>query len=59
MTSCCDVIGDVIIMKIILVDDLHAIFINLLSNWGFIEIAKFSKFFNTDENSRSRRTFSS
>ena len=33
----CDVIGDVIIMKIILVDDLHTIFLYLLSNWGYIE----------------------
>ena len=32
-----DVIGDVIIMKIILVDDLHTIFLYLLSNWGYIE----------------------
>ena len=37
LTSRCDVIGDVIIMKIILVDDLHTIFLYLLSNWGFIE----------------------
>ena len=37
LTSRCDVIGDVIIMKIILVDDLHNIFLYLLSNWGYIE----------------------
>ena len=37
LTSRCDVIGDVIIMKIILVDDLHTIFLHLLSNWGYIE----------------------
>ena len=37
VTSRCDVIGDVIIMKIILVDDLHTIFLNLLSNWGYFE----------------------
>ena len=37
LTSRCDVIGDVIIMKIILVDDLHTIFLYLLSNWGYIE----------------------
>ena len=32
-------------MKIILVDDLHAIFINLLSNWGFIENCEIFKIF--------------
>ena len=32
LTSRCDVIGDVIIMKIILVDDLHTILVYLLSN---------------------------
>ena len=32
LTSRCDVIGDVIIMKIILVDDLHTVFRYLLSN---------------------------
>ena len=37
LTSRCDVIGDVIIMKIISVDDLHTIFLYLLSNWGYIE----------------------
>ena len=37
LTSRRDVIGDVIIMKIILVDDLHTIFPYLLSNWGYIE----------------------
>ena len=37
LTSRCDVIGDVIIMKIILEDDLHTIFLYLLSNWGYIE----------------------
>ena len=37
LTSRCDVIGDVIIMKIGLVDDLHTIFLYLLSNWGYIE----------------------
>ena len=36
----CDVIGDVIIMKIILVNDLHTIFLYLLSNWGYIENCK-------------------
>ena len=29
--------ADVIIMKIILVDDLHIIFLYLLSNWVYIE----------------------
>ena len=56
LTSRCDVIGDVIIMKIIMVDDLHIIFLYLLSNWGYIENWKI---FKTDENLRSRRTFSS
>ena len=37
LKSCCDVIGDVIIMKIILVDDLHTIFLYLLSNRGYME----------------------
>ena len=32
LTSSCDVIGDVIIMKIILLDDLHTIFLYLMSN---------------------------
>ena len=32
LTSRCDVIGDIIIMKIILVDDLHTIFLCVLSN---------------------------
>ena len=36
LTSRCDIIGDVIIMKKILVDDLHTIFLYLLSNWGYI-----------------------
>ena len=35
-----DVIGDVIIMKIILVDDLYTIFLYLFSNWGYIENCK-------------------
>ena len=37
LTSRRDVIADVIIMKIILVDDLYTIFLYLLSNWGYIE----------------------
>ena len=37
LTSRCDVIGDVISMEIILMDDLHTIFLYLLSNWGYIE----------------------
>ena len=37
LTSRCDVIGDIVIMKIILVDDLYTIFLYLLSNWGYIE----------------------
>ena len=37
LTSHRDVIGDVIIMKIILVDDLHTIFPYLLRNRGYIE----------------------
>ena len=56
LTSRCDVIGDVIIMKIILVDDLHTIFLYLLSNWGYIENCEI---FLSDENLRSVRTFSS
>ena len=36
LTSRCDVIGDIIIMKIILVDDLHTILLYLLSNLGYI-----------------------
>ena len=43
MTSRCDVICDVIIMKIIFVDDLHTIFLYLLSNWGYIENWEFFK----------------
>ena len=35
LTSRCDVIGDVIIMKNILVDYLHTIFLYLLSNSGY------------------------
>ena len=41
LTSRCDIIVDVIIMKIILVDDLHTIFQYLLSNWGYIENCDF------------------
>ena len=37
LTSRCDVFGDIIIMKIILVDDLHTILLYLLSNLGYIE----------------------
>ena len=37
LTSRYDVIGDVIIIRKILVDDLHTIFLYLLSNWGYIE----------------------
>ena len=36
LLSRCDVIGDIIIMKIILVDDLHTILLHLLSNLGYI-----------------------
>ena len=56
LTSRRDVIGDVIIMKIILVDDLHTIFRYLLSNSGYIEDCEI---FKTDKNLRSGRTFSS
>ena len=45
LTSRCDVIGDVIIMKIILVDDLHTIFLYLLSNRGYIEKREIFKIF--------------
>ena len=51
-----DITGDVIIMKFILVDDLHTIFLYLISNWGYIENCEIVK---SDENLRSRRTFSS
>ena len=37
LTSRCDVIDDIIIMKIILVDDLHTILLYLLSNKDYIE----------------------
>ena len=43
--SRCDVIGDIIIMKIILVDDLHTIFLYLLSNLGYIENCEIFKKF--------------
>ena len=56
LTLRCDVIGDVIVMKIILVDDLHTIVRYLLSNAGYIENCDI---FKTDENLRSGRTFSS
>ena len=56
LTSRRDVIGDIIVMKIILVDDLHTIFRHLLSNCVYIENCEISK---TDENLRSGRTFSS
>ena len=45
LTSGCDVIGDFIIMKIILVDDLHTIFLYLLSNRGYIENREIFKHF--------------
>ena len=57
LTSRCDVIGDVIIMKIILVDDLYTIFLHLLSNWGYIENCEILKIFKTDENLRSCELF--
>ena len=56
LTLRCDVIGEVIVMKIILVDDLHTIFRYLLSNSGYIENYEI---FKTYENLRSGRTFSS
>ena len=43
LSSRCDVTGDTIIMKFIFMDDLHTIFWYLMSTWGYIEIAKFSK----------------
>ena len=45
LTSRCDVIGDIIIMKIILVDDLHTILLYLLSNLGYIENFEIFKIF--------------
>ena len=56
LTLRCDVIGEVIVMKIILVNDLHTIFRYLLSNSGYIENYEI---FKTDESLRSGRTFSS
>ena len=43
LTSRCDVIGDVIIMKIILVDDLHTIFLHLCQIKAILKTAKFFK----------------
>ena len=54
LTLRCDVIGNVIVMKIILVDDLHTIFRYLLSNLGYIENCEL---FKTDENLRSGELF--
>ena len=45
LTSRCDVIGDIIIMKIILVYDLHTILLYLLSNLGYIENCEIFKNF--------------
>ena len=39
------VIGDFIIMKIILLDDLYTFFLYLLSNWGYIENCEILKKF--------------
>ena len=45
LTSRCDLIGDIMIMKIILVDDIHTILLYLLSNLGNIENCEiFEKF---------------
>ena len=54
LTSHRDVIDDVIIMKIISVDDLLTIFPYLLSNWGYIENCEI---FETDENLRLGELF--
>ena len=54
LTSRCDVIGDVITTKIILVDDKHTIFLYLLSNWVYIENCEI---FKTDEHLRSGELF--
>ena len=59
LTSRCDVIGEVIIMKIILVDDLHTIFLYLLSNWGYIENREILKKIQKWRKFEVRRTFSS
>ena len=45
LMSRCDVIGDVIIMTIILMDDFHTIFLYLLWNCGYIENSKILKNF--------------
>ena len=51
LSSCCDVISDVIDMKFIFVDDLHIIFLYLMSNYVYIENCEI---FKSDENLRSR-----
>ena len=56
LSSRCDVISDVIIMKFIVVDDLHIILLYLMSNYVYSENCEI---FKSDENLRSRRTFSS
>ena len=45
LTSRCDVIDDIIIMKIILMDDLHTTLLYLLSNLGYIENCEIFKTF--------------
>ena len=45
LTSRCDVIGDIIIMKIILVDDLYTTLLYMLSNLGYIENCEIFKNF--------------
>ena len=56
LSSRCDVISDVIIMKIFFTHNLHMVFSFLISNWSYIE---YVKFLQSDKILRSVRTFSS
>ena len=56
LSSRCDVISDVIVIKFIVLDDLHNVFLYLMSNYVFSENCKI---FKRDETLRSWRTFSS
>ena len=53
LSSRCDVISDVIVMKFIVVDDLHIIFLYLMSNYVYsenCEIFKSDKKFEVEAN---------
>ena len=56
LLSHCDVISDVIIMKFIVVDDLHIIFPYMM--WNHVYSYN-NEIFKSDEKLRSRRTISS